>query len=264
MKHTFSIVVIFALMIVLSACVDPQMDTGPSTISLPYTTSSVPSTTAPQVPDPSKYDCFSIPEEVMTQIAPLCFDTKKEKVETVIKIRTSSFRGEPHTSFYNFYIYDLINYIPINEDLRFPVPGKIEDILQAELRTDDVYMFVCESNLVTFANSNVELFLDKDFYGQHAFWGRFYEYAVAPEKVLSEDVVVYNVLCMREHNNTGAFIGYITNKGEFLLYGNSETGKLYLIPMENYYDIIYSGMSKWGEPPENVCDITSYEVSLGT
>lgn len=56
-------------------------------------------------------------------------------------------------------------------------------------------------------------------------------------------------------------IGYVTNHGEYILYGNTLAGNIYLIPLETYH-MIGSQMTDSHDLPEDVWDLEPYRMQM--
>ena len=254
-KISFLTVALLIISILLCGCENPDIsESTPSTLA-PTTISTPPETTVPRVPDPSEYDCFSIPEEIEYQLAYWFTGMRDEKIDTIVKIRTNVWLSEWHFDFRRMY------------DHRVDSPLTVNTISQYNGKTENIYMYVCESGRIEFA-SDYRYREDKDSDGKHAFWSTFYQYALSPETVLPADVIAYEVCCMNDKGFPAAFIGYVTNAGEYILYGNTNTGNLYLIPIETYHLIgdeirrveILPQNKNRDILPEDVWDLTPYKV----
>lgn len=80
-------------------------------------------------------------------------------------------------------------------------------------------------------------------------WGTFVTYARSPDKVFDFPVTVSNVYCLNGvRNHNGAYIYYVTDKGDYVLYKEwLDDDKEYLLPVEKFYDfakIIYEERRK--------------------
>ena len=238
----FLAVALLMIGVLLCDCEDPDIPT------------TVPTTTAPQLQTSGEYDCFDIPKEIEYNLAFWFTGMREEKIDTIIKIRTNSWLGTSLFSFRRMY------------DYRVEEPLRVETISQYNGKTENIYMYVCESGRIEFAN-DYRFREDIDSDGKHAFWSTFYQYALSPEKVLPADPIVYEACCMSDEDIAAAFIGYITDKGEYILYGNTKTGNLYLIPLETYH-LIGDEIKRVEDLPEtrriilpeDVWNLTAYKV----
>ena len=246
-KIKFLAVVLLTISIFLCGCENPDVPTTVPTMSTS-------TTTTPQLQTSGQYDCFDIPEEIKHNLAFWFTGMREEKIDTIIKIRTNSWLGTSLFSFRRMY------------DYRVEEPLRVETISQYNGKTENIYMYVCESGRIEFAN-DYRFREDIDSNGKHAFWSTFYQYALSPEKVLPADTIVYEACCMSDEDIAAGFIGYITDKGEYILYGNTKTGNLYLIPLETYH-LIGDEIKRVEDLPEtrryilpeDVWDLSPYKV----
>lgn len=72
---------------------------------------------------------------------------------------------------------------------------------------------------------------------------------------------MYDICCMCGEGSSIALVGYITNAGEFILYGNKLTGNVYLIPLETYH-MIGSQMTDYHDLPEDVWNLEPYRMQM--
>lgn len=243
--------------ILLCGCENPDVpETTPSTLT-PTTNSTPPETTAPRIPDPSEYDCFSLPDEVMAEVVPWFIGANGDtgKIQTILKIRSDD--GQEDSFFYDTVrtMYDPIS----NSNL------SVEDVLQYPAKLVNSYMIIYKDGQIDFATyGHFHKYVDPDFVDQYDFWKTFYQFALFPESVLPQDTVIYDICCMRSEFYSIALIGYVTDAGEFILYGNTETGDLYLIPIETYHligdEIRRVEVLQNNILPEHVWDLTPYKV----
>lgn len=254
-KISFLSVALLTISILLCGCENPDVPkTTPSTIT-PTTNSTPPETTAPRIPDPSEYDCFSIPDEVMTEVVPWFIGGDTGKIQTILKIRSDE-GMEDHI------FHDMVR--PMHD----PISNSnltVEDMLQYPAKLVNSYMIIYKDGQIDFATyGDFYQYVDPYFVDQYDFWKTFYQFALFPESVLPQDTVIYDICCMRSGLSSVALIGYVTDAGEFILYGNTKTGDLYLIPMETYHLIgdeirrvegLHSNIL-----PEDVWDLTPYKV----
>lgn len=260
-KISFLTVALLIISILLCGCENPDIsESTPSTLA-PTTISTPPETTVPRVPDPSEYDCFSIPDEVMTEVVPWFIGVNGDtgKIQTILKIRAD--KGlEDHIC------HDMVR--PMHD----PISNSnltVEDMLQYPAKLVNSYMIIYKDGQIDFATyGDFYQYVDRHFVDQYDFWKTFYQFALFPESVLPQDTVIYDICCMRSELYSVALIGYVTDAGEFILYGNTNTGNLYLIPIETYHLIgdeirrveILPQNKNRDILPEDVWDLTPYKV----
>lgn len=108
-------------------------------------------------------------------------------------------------------------------------------------------------------------------------WSDFYRYAVTPHLVLDSTIQVKAVYCLHgEANYDGAYIYYVTNQGDYILYREyASADAQYLIPVQELYGIAKKVVDSnketgdellYGGSPviTELCDLSAYQVPFQT
>lgn len=261
MKRLFFTVVLLTLTIVLCACDTPSLNKTPSISTTPSATNSVPSTTTPRIPDPSEYDCFEISDQKFwTNMLPWRLNLYEsehldETIKVIIKIRSDAICEEDSNLFQAMRDFH-------NDDRLLT----IEDVLQYPKKVTNVYMAIFNDGRIEFFNDypvrshTSPAYTDPGSDDYHKFISIVYQFALSPELVLPADTVVYNICCMRGEVCDVPLVGFVTDKGDYILWGNSETKIIYLLPLEKFHTIA-SQLSYW-ELPDEICDLSPYKVQM--